>query len=425
MRRNLMSAILALAVASGSVQAATTVIHAGRLLAEPGKPVRSNQSILVENGKIVAIEDGFVAGDDVIDLRAGFVLPGLIDMHTHVLGPMGVDEKNPTGWVVRAYTGDPAAQVLSLLPIVRAVLHNGFTTVRNLGDPASVTYSLRNAINAGAVEGPRMLAVEPQFSSPGGDYEASSFGVRRELEPYFSSRGVCSGVVDCQRAVRAEVKRGADVIKIRLGDLAAADPRIQAIEYPEELQAIVGAAHKMGRTVAVHTAGSATANKMAIEAGADTIEHGPLGDEAIALMKARGTGFTPTIVAAVAVTPLLKKMGIPRDYAAEVRDSVAKARKAGIPILYGTDLGVQGPEHETDEFNELVAAGLTPAEALQAATVNSAKKLGMYDRIGSIEVGKLADIIAVSGDPLTDIRRMAQVSFVMKDGKVYKHESVK
>lgn len=283
----------AAALAFTSQAQAQTVIHAGHLIAEPGQPVRDHQSIIIEKGRVTAIKDGFVNGEHVIDLSNAWVMPGLIDMHTHVSIAMDINAPDPATDMLPAVLGRPAQRVLATIPRAQAVLHNGFTTIRNLGDPASVTYDLRNAIDAGIVTGPRIIADEPMFGVSGGDYDASVFGERADLEPLFRSRGTCSGPIDCERAVREEVHRGADVIKLRLAAQTSIDPKSGPMETPEEIRAIITTAHRLNRKVAVHSAGSGAANEIAIDAGADTIEHGPLTDQNIAGMVAHRAAFTP------------------------------------------------------------------------------------------------------------------------------------
>ena len=389
----------------------TTVIHAGHLIAEPGKPATTNQSILIQDGKITAIKDGFVPGDTVIDLKDSWVMPGLIDMHTHVTGVLDLTQPIEPLFI-HAYTGRPAQIVLDMLPRVKTLLLNGFTTIRNLGDPSSTVYDLRDAINKGYAPGPRILACEPQIAVAGGDYDAPRWGVRRDLEQFVTSRGVCSGVTECIKVVREEVARGADVIKFRQGWAPALDPKIEMLESEDEIKAIISTAHQLDKKVAVHVVGSPAFLHMVINDGADTIEHGPLDDASIALMKQHGTAYTPTLLAGKLI-----------DYRyAEGVAGVGKAYRAGVPIIFGTDLGIFGPENSHEEFALLAAAGVPPDQVLRAATVNAAAALGRADSLGSITPGKLADIIAMKLDPLTHIDQLGEtgkVTFVMKEGQVF------
>lgn len=400
---------------TSQVWAATTVIHAGHLIAEPGKPVATNQSIVIEEGKVVAIKDGFVAGGVLIDLKDSWVMPGLIDMHTHVSGVEKLDEP-VAGQIALFYMGRPAEAVLNTLPRAKALLMNGFTTIRNVGDPTLTTYALRDAINAGIVLGPRMFVSEVQISVAGGDFDASNWDVRSDIEKFVGNRGNCSGVVECVKVVREEVRRGADLVKFRQAGLSAEDPRVKMVESVEEIKAIIDTAHQLDRKVAVHVNGTPDFLHAAIEAGADTIEHGPLDDAAIVLMKKRGTANTPTLLAGKLIDYRFR----------EGSDGVGKAYRAGVPIVFGTDLGIMTTDRSHEEFGLLAAAGLPPAQVLRTATVNAATALGhLGDGLGSIAPGKIADIIAMKIDPLSNIDQLGapgKVSFVMKEGMVYKDE---
>jgi imidazolonepropionase-like amidohydrolase len=413
-------ALVASALTATAAEAATTVIHAGHLMAEPGKPVRDNQSIVIENGKITAIKDGFVAGDTVVDLSQAWVMPGLIDMHSHVSITMDIDSPAPTSDFVPAVLGRGSARVLATIPRAQTLLGAGFTTLRNLGDPASVTYDLANAIKAGIVVGPTIIASEPQFHVAGGDYDAFTWGERQDLEPLFHNRGTCSGVVECARVVREEVHRGAGVIKMRIAAQPLLDAKSGPMETQEELDAIVSTAHRLNRRVATHVVGDPVSNQMAIDSGTDTIEHGPLTDANIAAMVKRHTGYTCTLLAAKTAEKVAIGLGVPPGYYDKVVVSVGKAYRAGVPILFGSDAPVMAFDKTPEEFVLMQQAGLPAVEALKSATVNAATYLGMSDTLGSIAPGKTADIIALPADPVTDLHVMAKVGFVMKGGKVFK-----
>jgi imidazolonepropionase-like amidohydrolase len=407
---------LALAlVLTGEAGAASTVIHAGHLIAQPGGPESSNQSIVIENGKITGIKEGFLPGDVVIELKDSWVVPGLIDMHTHVSGQEKLDQP-VAGQIALAYLGRPAETVLNSLPRLKALLMNGFTTIRNVGDPTYTTYALRDAVNKGIVPGPRMFVSEVQISVAGGDYDPSNWDVREDLEKYVSNRGNCSGATECVKVIREEVRRGADIIKFRQGGLPADDPRIKMSESPEEIKAIIDTAHQLDRRVAVHVIGSPDFLHAVIEAGADTIEHGPLDDASIALMKKHGTFNTPTLLAGKLIDYRFK----------EGMAGVGKAYRAGVPIVFGTDLGIMGPEQSHEEFALLAEAGIPPAQVLRTATVNAAAALGpLGEGLGAIAPGKTADIIAMKFNPVTsigDLGAPGKTTFVMKEGIVYKDE---
>jgi len=398
-----------------------TIIHAGHLITDPGKPALDAQSIVIENGKVSAIVGGYIDGGRIVDLSQAWVLPGLIDMHTHVTMTMDVNSDNPTSDFMPGYLGRPAARVLASAGRAKEILHGGFTTIRNLGDPASVTYDLRDAINAGVMDGPRIIASEPQFEVPGGDYSAHNFGEREDLEPLFKNRGSCSGAMDCERAVREEVRRGAGVIKMRLTAMPILDPKSGPMETPAEINAIVSTAHRLNRKVATHSSGSAAANQIAIDAGTDTIEHGPLSDANIAAMVKHGTGYVPTLITAKLATAN-PKIGVDVAYYKAAVASAGKAYKAHVPIIFGTDLPVTPIPREWEEFLALQDAGLSSAEALKSATTNAAAALGMADTLGSLDAGKWADVIAVANDPRVDLHEMGKVIFVMKGGKVVRDD---
>lgn len=390
------------------------VIHAGHLIAEPGKPALERKSVLIDAGKIVAIEDGFVPGEKVIDLKESWVMPGLIDMHTHITGVLKLDEP-ASGQLTLAHIRPPARVVLGMLPRLKALLMGGFTTIRNLYDPSETTYALRDAINQGSVSGPRMFAVEAQIAVDSGDLDVTNMDVRTELEPSVANRGNCTGVVECVKAVRAEVRRGADLIKLRQSGLAALDPKIAMAETPEEMKAIIDTAHQLDRRVAVHVVGTSAFLHLIIKAGADTIEHGPLDDESIKLMKERGTAYTPTLLAQKLTDSRFK----------EASEGTAKAWKAGVPIIFGTDLGIFDADRSHEEFELMAASGIPGDQVLRAATVNAAAALGKSDTLGTIAPGRIADVIATRSDPSADVGQLgdpAKVQFVMKEGEVFKDE---
>jgi len=411
------AAVSSAACAAGVDKVVSTVIHAGHVLTEPGKPVLERQTIVVENGKITAIKPGFIGDSRAIDLRDSWVMPGLIDMHTHITGVL--DMQGPVAaQIAMAYMGRPAERVLNMLPTVKSLLLSGFTTIRVLGDPSSSVYDLRDAINKDIVPGPRIIGIEPQISLAGGDYDAANFRVRLDLEQYVHNRGTCSGVDDCIRVVREEVRRGADVIKLRQSALPFLDPKIAMVESAAEIKAIVDMAHQLNRKVAAHVVGTPAYLHMVIVAGADTIEHGPLDETAIDLMKQHDTAYTPTLLAA----KVLDEAESTRYYEAAAA-GLRKAYAAGVKIVFGTDLGMFGPERVHEEFPLLAAAGMPAEQVLRAATINAAEKLGRADSLGSIAIGKSADLIAFKSDPRAKLEQVgdpAKVAFVMKAGKVFK-----
>jgi imidazolonepropionase-like amidohydrolase len=278
-------------------------------------------------------------------------------------------------------------------------------------------YEMGEATQSGAIVGPRVFASEPMFGI--GNAYTGAYGLRMkdELEPYFNLRGYCTSRDQCRAAVRDEVRRGAKVIKIRLSYLPIIDSRVESVETVEEIKWIVDMAHQLGRTVAVHTVvgkKSLAPVTNAILAGADTIEHGPVEAEQVALMKKMGTAYVPTLSVVKA-----GEQDYPGLYV-RVRAGAALAAKAGVKIGFGSDIPLISIPDAFKEFVEMRDIGLTPAEAIETATVNAAEILKMSDQIGSIAPGMLADIIAVKGDPEADLRLLGSVSFVMKDGVVIK-----
>lgn len=411
--------VMAVIFAAAPAAAETTTIHAGILIQEAGKPALKQQTILVENGIIKQITAGYSPAENAIDLSCCTVMPGLIDMHSHVT--LLVDLKNPIGTVIEKNTKSKSALALGALPTVKAMLDKGFTTVRNLGDPAGITYDIRNAIMMGIVDGPRIIATEPQIHVSGGDYDPAGFGLREGAEEMILDvNGRCDGPIDCRRVVRREIRRGANVIKLRFAGAALVDPNVPSYEFADEINAIVETAHRLNRKVAAHV-NTPEGVKMAVEAGVDTIEHGPLTAENVALMKLHGVAYTPTLLAAFAIREMIKR-GLGRDLYAEHVASLQIAYNAGVPIIFGSDLGVFGPDRVPEEFRHMVDAGMTPSDALRAATINAATALGLENMIGTLEPNKQADLVATEGDPLANVDELNKVIFVMRGGKVYKND---
>ena len=425
----LLAALALLACAPLHAQAPpepATVIHAGTLLDRPGRPPRRNASILVRGGRIEAVRDGFVTppGARVIDLRDRFVLPGLIDSHVH----LDSDRAGNEG-LLAGFTDSPQLGAYETLHNATKTLDAGFTTVRNLGDPGG-TLALRDAIARGWATGPRIVDAGQSISTTSGHMDAR-LGVDEDLHGTIGSENLCDGVEECRKAVRRQIGRGADVIKI--ATTGGVNSRIGAglgkQMFDDEAKAIVDTAHMYGRKVAVHAHG-ADGIAVALRAGADSIEHGTLLDnESIALFKRTGAYYVPTLST---VNGYLARIAAdPNAYSPEVRakidwrinitgQALRKAVPAGVKIAFGTDAGVSKHGRNADEFELMVKHGMTPATAIVAATVNAADLLGLAREIGSIEPGKAADIIAVSGDPLADVTRLKQVGFVMADGRVHK-----
>lgn len=418
---------LALTPAALAAQAIpTTYIHAGRLLDRPGEPPRGPSTLIVREGKVAEVRDGHVApeaGAEVVDLKDKFVLPGLIDMHVHLLGIGG----DPMRARLLATTTEPEDEVLYGAGNARATLRAGFTTVRELGNPARSIRALRDAIERGDIEGPTIVNAGEPISVTGGHGDP----LNGLAEPYAEAvshkvQNTCDGPDDCRRAVRRQVGLGAQVIKFMAtgGVLSNVSGGLGRAMLPEEMKAIVDTAHALGRKVAAHSH-AAEGTRAAVEAGVDTIDHGTFLDDAtIRLMKARGTWLVPTMLAPAtardqARAGMLPPATVPKaeEAAAAAVDSHRRAIAAGVKIAFGTDSGVSKHGENAREFALMVAAGMTPEQAIKAATVDAAEALGRPS-LGRIAPGLAADLIAVDGDPLSDVRQLEDVDFVMKGGRV-------
>jgi imidazolonepropionase-like amidohydrolase len=417
----------ALAQPLAAQESQRTVIHAGRLLAEPGKPVRGASTIIVENGKIVAIADGFQAPDAgavLIDLKDKYVLPGLIDSHVHLTSDAG-----GLAGQLEEVTLSPAAQAFNAELNGMKTLRAGFTTVRNLGDGDGATLALRDAIAAGKVQGPRIVDAGNALSGSAGHMDGS-LGYRDELRPFFQGAGnTCNGADDCRRAVRLQIGRGADVIKF--ASTGGVNSRIGAglgrQMFDDEAKAIVDTAHLFGKKVAVHAHG-ADGIRLALEAGADSIEHGTILDEATIAAWAKSKAYyVPTLSTVNGYKERIaaNANAYEPDVLAKIQWRIAITGKSleqlvprGVRIAFGTDAGVSKHGRNADEFELMVQHGMKPVEALKAATVNAADLLGLSDEIGTIAPGKSADIVAVAGDPVADVGVLKTVDFVMARGRV-------
>ncbi len=406
------------------------VIHAGTLLDRPGQEPRQNATIIVRDGRIASVQDGFTAppaGARLIDLSDSFVLPGLIDSHVH----LSSDRAGQEG-LVASFTESEQMAAYETLWNAQKTLQAGFTTVRNLGDEGA-TLALRDAIGRGWATGPRIVDAASSISTTSGHMD-SRLGIREELHEAIPHDNLCDGADDCRKAVRRQIGRGADVIKIATtgGVNSRIGAGLGAQMFEDEVQAIVDTAHLYGKKVAVHAHG-ADGIVLALKAGVDSIEHGTLmDDEGIALFKKTGAYYVPTLST---VNGYLERIAAnPNAYPPEVRKkidwrigitgkSLEKAVPAGVKIAFGTDAGVSKHGRNADEFELMVKHGMTPAAAIEAATVNAADLLGLAGEIGTLEPGKAADIIAVDGNPLADVTVLKDVDFVMKGGKVHKDEN--
>lgn len=403
------------------------VLHADRLIDGKSKRVRTKVSVIVKGDRIVAIEDGFVApkdGQALVALPGATVMPGLMDMHTHLTLRI-----SKTSYSERFFSS-PADYALRAAAHAEKTLMAGFTTVRDLGDHEGVSIALKKAIHNGWVDGPRIFTAGKSIATTGGHADPTN-GLNRELmgDPG-PAQGVISGPDEARDAVRHRYKEGADLIKITAtgGVLSLATSGMNPQFTEEELRAIVETAKDYGFTVAVHAHG-AEGMKRALRAGVTSIEHGTYMDaEVIRLLKKTGAFYVPTISAGkwvakkaedpnffpTVVRPKAAKIG------KEIASTFARAYRAGVNIAFGTDCGVSAHGTNAEEFVFMVEAGMPPMVAIQSATLQAARLLRVDDRLGTLEVGKIADIVAVPGDPIEDIRKMRDVRFVMKAGRIYK-----
>jgi len=399
----------------------TVVVHAGRLLDVKSGQTLTNQTIIIQNGKIASVggKAELPAGATVIDLPTATVLPGLIDAHTHVTF-------NPNFGYSTLGISVPREALIGAKN-ARLTLEAGFTTIRNVGARGYADVALRDAINAGDVPGPRMLVSGPALSITGGHCD-------NNLLPYdyhATSDGAADGIEAVQHKTREIIKYGADVIKVcATGGVLSKGDNPQHSQYTlEEMRAIVADAHRLGRKVAAHAHG-AQGILWASMAGVDSIEHGSyIDDAAIAEMKKNGTYLVPTLYLMDWFFENAEKIGTPPDLIAKGREVMPAARKnvarafaAGVKVGFGTDAAVYPHGMNAHEFAVYVKLGMTPLQAIQTATINDADLLGWSDKIGTIEPGKFADIIAVDGDPLADVTTLERVKFVMKGGEVVKNE---
>lgn len=422
----LFASVAALAVALPA-QAEVMVIHAGRLLDQPGKAPRGPATIVVDGAKIVSVSDGYQpgpAGARIIDLKDKFVLPGLIDSHVHLTSDSG-----GVAAQLEAVTLTPAEQAFNAQANGMKTLRAGFTTVRNLGDGAGAVQALRDAVASGKAIGPRIVDAASSISGTSGHADLS-LGYRDELKPFFAGAGnVCDGADDCRSAVRHQIGRGADVIKMTItgGVNSRIGAGLGSQMFDDEAAAVVETARMFGRKVAVHAHGS-DGILQALKLGVDSIEHGTmLTDEVIALWAKSKTYYVPTLSTVNGYKERLaaNPNAYEPDVLAKIKwriDITGKALEVlvprGVKIAFGTDAGVSKHGRNGDEFELMVQHGMTPMAALVAATVNAADLLGLSKDIGTIEPGKAADIVAVAGDPLTDMRVMKKMAFVMARGAV-------
>lgn len=403
-----------------------TLLHCGKLIDTQNGQVLSEQTITVEGAKIVSIESGYAfakANETTINLKTKTVMPGLIDMHVHI-----ESETSPTRYL-ETFTKNKSDVAYKAYEIGQRTLMAGFTAVRDLGG-SGVNVSLRNAINKGTVTGPRIFTAEKAIGTTGGHADPTN-GYREDLmgDPG-PSKGVINSVDDARKAVRQRYKNGADLIKITAtgGVLSVSKNGVNPQFTQEEANAIVATAKEYGMNVAAHAHGIEGMQR-AIKAGVQTIEHGSLMNlETAKLMKKYNCYLVPTLSAGRYVRQQADIEGyypdiiIPKIMKVDegIRATMKMVYEQGVPIAFGTDAGVFPHGDNAKEFAYMVETGWSPMFSIQSATITNAKLLDMEGQLGVITAGFLADIIAVDGDPILDITAMEQVSFVMKNGKIYK-----
>jgi imidazolonepropionase-like amidohydrolase len=429
----LAGALAVLIVSSSGAQTAApgaqvVYIHAGALLDRPGNAPRGATTLIVREGKIEAIRDGLVApegGARLVDLSKQFVLPGLIDMHVHIF-----NDDNKMRARLEQNNRDVEDAMLLGVDNARRTLEAGFTTLRDLGSDVRSVTALRDGINNGLIPGPTLYVAGRGISITAGHGDASN-NTNRDITEivHAHATNLCNGPDDCRRAVREQISQGADVIKFAAtgGVNSNIAGGLNQQMFADEMKAIVDTAHMFGRKVAAHAHGQ-NGIKAALEAGVDSIEHGTYTDaQTNALFKKGNAWLVPTMVAPHAALAQAKAGARSRNTLMKAEEAVAAhaknigaAIKEGVRIAFGTDSGVSDHGKNAQEFALLVKAGMTPATAIRAATVDAATLLDRATTIGSIEPGKDADIIAVAVSPLNDVTELERVRFVMRRGVVHK-----
>lgn len=406
--------------ASAAATAQTYAIQAGRVIVDAARPAQGPSTVIVENGRITRIENGFVApeGAIVVDQRHRTVLPGLIDAHVHLTSEPGTPFWQRT---IRPEEYSTILGVKNALLTARA----GFTTVRDLGAPGLSSFALRDSIRDGIVPGPRIIAAGSALSIVGGHGDVSGF--RPQVNAALAQGRTCTGADQCAEKVREAAKAGADVIKITAtgGVLSQQGRGLEGHFHPEEMRAITATARRLGLKVAAHAHG-ARGIEDAARAGVDSIDHGTFVDEpALQAMKANGTWYVPTLMAFTGVRDRLGSGVFTPVVEAKARETLtvwghglAAARRAGVRIAFGTDSGVFEHGRNAEEAELMVRlGGMTPREVLISATTGAAELLGVSDKTGTLAPGKSADLIAVDGDPLADPAALTRIGYVMAQGR--------
>ena len=421
--------LLTLSVLSSfNLLAQVQVIHAGTLLKVAGKKPLVEQTLVIENNKILSIQSGFVEASEIdktatyIDLSSSFVMAGLMDMHVHLQGELG--PKNDS----QSLRMSDADVLMQSTYNAKKTLMAGFTTVRDLGASAEQIFALRDAIAKGWIEGPRIVAAGTTISVTGGHGDVD--GLSPDILKMRTTEAICDGPYDCRRATRHAIKYGSDVIKITStgGVLSDTNTGTGQQMTDDELKEVVDTAHGLGRKVASH-AHAAEGINAALRAGVDSIEHGSYADkESIKLFKKTGAYLVPTLMAGDTVVGLAKNTNFMSEaikakairVGADMTENFINSFKAGVKIAYGTDSGVSPHGNNGREAVLMSQAGMNNSDILKSATVHTADLIGLSDTLGTLEEGKIADIVAYNTSPLKDINALLNVNFVMKDGKVIK-----
>jgi len=425
-----LSTLATSSLVSTSVLSNTQVIHAGSLLSIPGKEPVKNQTLVITDGVITAVKKGFVKPKEIsknatlIDLSSSFVLPGLMDMHVHLQG-----EFSPKNDSEKLRMSD-ADKLVKSAYFAKKTLMAGFTTVRDLGGSPEQSFALRDGIKKGYIDGPRIIAAGSNVAVTGGHGDVD--GMSPDLLDMHTAQTICDGPYDCRRATRRAIKYGADVIKITStgGVLSDTNTGTGQQMADDELTEVVNAAHALGRKVASH-AHAATGINAALRAGVDSIEHGSYAnEESIKLFKQTGAYLVPTLMAGDTVVDMAKNSNFmsPVIAAKAIRvggDMIANFKrsvKAGVKIAYGTDSGVSRHGNNAREAVLMYQTGMKPNEIIKSATINAADLIGKSDSLGTLVIGKIADIIAVDNSPLKNIEALLDVDFVMKSGVIVKNK---
>lgn len=415
---------------SSQIAAQTHIIHAGKVLSIPGQAPLTKQTIVITDGIITSVKSGFISVNKIdekaqlIDLSKSFVMPGLMDMHVHLKGELG-----PKNDSEKLRMSDADTLVKSAY-FAQKTLLAGFTTVRDLGGSPEQSYALRDGIAKGYLQGPRIIAAGSNVAVTGGHGDVD--GMNPALLEMHTAKTVCDGPYDCRRATRLAIKFGADVIKITStgGVLSDTDTGTGQQMADDELREVIDTAHALGRKVASHAHAAAGINA-ALRAGVDSIEHGSYAnEESIKLFKKTGAYLVPTLMAGDTVVALAKNTNFmsPAISAKAIRvggdmiENFKRSYKAGVKIAYGTDSGVSKHGENAREAVLMFNAGMKAQDILKSATVNAADLIGKSESLGTLEAGKIADIIAMDNSPLNDMKALLDIDFVMKSGVVVKHK---